>query len=157
MTNYFTYEPPLKTWGQWRPASTTLRNYLSGPAMPYSFASFTLFLFSLVLQDLAADLFLQCFLFSNIPRTKSYTVTLPFLILSDGSFPSFSMSFRLFLFLPCPTFPSSSLFSLLFYPCHVSFSSLSPCFIIYSFILCPLFLFAIFYLNFTMPTWTHAF
>ena len=111
----------------------------------------SLFLSSLVLQDLAADLFLQWFLFSSIPQTKSYTVTLPFLILLEGSFPSFSMSFRSFLFLPCPAFQSSSHFSLLFYPCHVSFSSLSPCFTIYSFTLCPLFLFAVFYLSCTMP------
>lgn len=116
----------------------------------------SLFCSFLVLGDLAADLFLQCLLFSDIPQTKSYTVILPFLIISAGSFPSFSMSFRLFLFLPCSTFQSSSLFSLLFYPScfllilisllhHLLFYSLSPV---------PL---ATFYLNCTMPAWTHAF
>lgn len=136
MTSCFTYKLPLKA-PQWRE-----KNVL------YSFASFSLS--SLVHQHLAGEGQIEFSppLFLRLNHT---------LLVFSSSFSEmchtllFSMSFILFLFLPCPILPSCPLFSLLFYPCHVSFSSLSPCLIIYSFILCPLILFAIFYLNCTMP------
>lgn len=54
---------------------------------------------SSVLCGLVADLCLQCFLFLiclGLNYTLSVTVTLLFLILSGGSFPSFPMSIRVF-------------------------------------------------------------
>lgn len=97
ITNHFTYKLPLKTWGQWRSASTIQKNNLLEPTMLHSFGSFV---HSSVLWGLVADLCLQCFLFPMCLRlnyTLSVTVTLLFLVLSGGSFPSFPMSIRVFL------------------------------------------------------------
>lgn len=112
----------------------------------------SLFLSSSVLQDLAADLFLQCFLFFNIPQTKSYPVThtsssfsqmghsLLFQCPLDCSFPSLlslpimlsflSICFSTSVMLPShPYVPASSVTLLFSVPCSslLSFTWIVPC------------------------------
>lgn len=82
MANYFTYELPLKTRGQRRPAATKQRNDLSGPAMFYSFASFILPFFFSSLGSLCRSL-PSMFSVLRLKHILSVFVIFLFLILSD--------------------------------------------------------------------------